>query len=272
MWWFLRKPWSVSAAVAGAILLGAAGTPVSEAGFTAVKQPKRRSDPSHEQILERVYGGDFVSDSSGLNFSSDSGVTVTRLDDTEAAGAASTDEIWNARILSARAVAAFGRGKRMAGYFATGTNGQLSKLFDAAGRKFDVSGACDSATSVDGELCFARGRKANRMFSSVAASNRDGTDHLVSYQVQTPGGDEGAATYLLCWEDRLGKRSDRDYNDMVIELKTTPTLAGAAATAAAAISEPLLIPLPPALWSGLGGLVGLGVFGAVRRSKRRTPR
>jgi len=74
-------------AMFAALLTGAvvATAPIAEAGYTAVKPPSRQSDASHEQILERVYGGDFVADPTGLSFSNASGVTVTRLDDGPAA-------------------------------------------------------------------------------------------------------------------------------------------------------------------------------------------
>jgi hypothetical protein len=261
MSWFLKKPWRTAAAALGAVLMAGATTPTAQAGFTKVQQAKRASGPSHEQILEHVYGGDFVADSSGLGFSSDTGVTVTRLDD-------AADGTWHGTMESARSVAAFGRNPRATGYFGGSAGGRFSKLIDTGGRKFDVSGVCDTATAVDGELSFGRGRKANRVYSSVAENNRDDADHLVSYEVHSAGADAGSSTYLLFWEDKLGRRSDRDFNDLVVEIRTASTASDAAATAAA-ISEPLLIPLPPALWSGLGGLVGLGAFGAVRRSRGR---
>jgi len=265
MTWFPKKSWGAAGVIAGALLLGAA-TPKVEAGFTAVKQPKKTSGPSHEQILEHLYGGEFAADVSGLNFTNDAGVTVTRLNDT-------ADVSWSANIASARTVAAFGRKLRTGSYFGASDGGRITQLMETAGRKFDVSGVCDIPATADGELCFGRGRKANRVYSSVyssgAESNRDGADHLVTYQVYSgSAADNGTATYLLCWEDKLGRRSDRDFNDMVVEIRTATT-ANEAAASAAAISEPLLIPLPPAVWSGLSGLIGLGAFGAVRRSRGR---
>lgn len=263
MFRLFQNPWRISAAVAGAVLLSAAA-PVAEAGFTAVRQSKRRSEVSHEQILERVYGGNFVADATGLNFSNESGVTVTRLVDSAGPGGRS-DEVWSGRVVAARAVAAFGRKNRTASYFGGTSGGKASKLFDAAGSNFDVTGSAPAATTLDGNLVVARGRKPGRTFSSVAAANRDGMDHLVSYEVKNAAAGEGSAMYLLCWEDKLAKRSDRDYNDMVVEIRTTSS----AAAAAAALAEPLLIPLPLGVWSGLGGLLGLGAMGAMRGLRRR---
>ena len=69
-------------------------------------------------------------------------------------------------------------------------------------------------------------------------------------------GRENDSVYLLCWEDKFARRSDRCAQDMAAEVQ------------AAAASEPLLIPLPPAAFSGLIGLAGLAGVGVVRRVRR----
>jgi hypothetical protein len=244
----------VTATVVGAL---AAGASVAEAGYTAVKQPKRRSEAGHEQILERVYGGNFVSDASGLSFSNESGVTVTRVEDD---GVARTDQTWSGRHVSARAVAAFSRKQKTAGYFGATSGGEVKKVFDVSGRRFDVAGAGESV--VENDLRLGRDADAVRTFSSVASANRDGMDHLVSYEVKGLSAQQ-ASVYLLCWEDKFSKRSDRDYNDLVVEVR-----AGEAASEAA-MAEPLLIPLPPAAWTGLGGLLGVGVVSRMRKIRWR---
>jgi len=257
-----RKSWRAPAALAGAVLLAAVASD-AEAGFTAVRQPKKKSEVSHEQILERVYGGNFVADPAGLSFSNESGVTVTRLEDDGARG----DAVWSGHVVSAKAVASFGRNRRTASYFGGTSGGQFTKLLDASGSKFDVSGATQADADLDGSLAFARvrGRRAAQTFSLVASANRDGMDHLVTYEVKG-GGAAGESTYLLCWEDKFSRRSDRDYNDMVVEVKTAN---GTVASAAALSAEPLLIPLPSGMWSGLGGLLGLGAIRFVRSAARR---
>lgn len=244
-----------AAAVAAAGIL-AVLAPAAEAGFTAVKQPKRKSEVSHEQILERVYGGDFVSDATGLNFSNNSGVTVTRVED-------AADESWAGKEISARAVAASRKGRRTAGYFGTSSGGQVQKLVEKSGRQFQVASTANSGVTSDGELMFSKGRgRRAKTFSSVALSNRGGMDQLVTYEVKGSSG-QPASVYLLCWEDRFAGRSDRDYNDLVVEVQA------AEAVARDAMSQPLLIPLPPAAWSGLSGLVGLGVLSRLRRRQTR---
>src|SRR6478609_2354495 len=108
-WVFCKTSRGLAVVLASAMFLGALA-PQARAGFTTVRQPKRASGPSHEQILEHVYGGDFVADPSGLAFANDTGVTVTRLSDSAGAEDASgTDSLWSGRIISARTLAAFGR-------------------------------------------------------------------------------------------------------------------------------------------------------------------
>ena len=119
-----------------------------------------------------------------------------------------------------------------------------------SGRKFDVAGAGASGTEVDGELLLATGRgRCAKVFSSAVASNPDGMDHLVTYQVNGTG--QPASVYLLCWEDKFAGKSDRDYNDLVVEVQA------AEIAARAPFTQPLLIPLPPPAWTGLAGLLGL---------------
>jgi hypothetical protein len=241
--------------VAGALV---AMAPVAEAGYTAVKQPRRRSEVSHERIIEHVYGGNFVADVTGLSFSNESGVTVTRLED--GVGAA-TDESWSGKRISARAVAAFSGKRRTAGYFGANVGGQVQRLFETSGRQFNVSGAAESAAVVDGDLVLGQGRdRRARTFSSNSTTNSDGMDHLVTYEITG----QPASVYLLCWEDKFARRSDRDYNDLVVEVQA------AEAAARAPMSQPLLIPLPPDAWPGLAGLPGVGFM--TPRRRRRTAR
>jgi hypothetical protein len=222
-------------------------------GYTAVAQPKRHGAVSHERILERVHGGDFVDDPTGLSFSNDSGVTVTRLQDDP-----SGDVDWSGKTVSARTVATFTGKHRTAGYFAVTTAGQTKPIIDASRRGFAATGSGSSGGAVEGQVAFgtARGRKG-KVFSSAVASNPDGIDHVVTYEVNGTG--QLASVYLLCWEDKFASRSDRDYNDFVIEVQA------AEIAARAPLNQPLLIPLPPAGWTGLAGLLGIASIKPFRR-------
>jgi len=224
-----------------------------------VAQPKRHGEVGHEQILEKVYGGDFVADPTGLSFSNGSGVTVTRLED---GSGSSTDAQWYGKSISARAVAAFSGRRRTAGYFAATSGGDARRIFEASGRKFDVTGAGSSGAPVDGELLLESGRgRRTKVFSSAVASNSDGNDHLVTYQVTGTG--QPASVYLLCWEGKFARQSDRDYNDLVVEVQA------AEIASRAPFTQPLLIPLPPPAWTGLAGLLGLASVSSFRRRRTR---
>ena len=241
---------ATTALVAGALALA---PPLVEAGYTAVNQPKRKTDLSHERIIERVYGGNFVADATGLSFANESGVTVTRLDDGPAG-----DVAFAGRTISARVVAAFSGRRKTAAYFGVDSGGKLETLFALSGRHLDVTGAGQSAAPVSGNLVLVKNpRNARRAFSSLAPANRDSMDQMVAYEVK--GTAQRASLYLLCWEDKFAGRSDRDYNDMVVEIEARE------ATARAAMSQPLLIPLPPGAWTGAAGLASLALLSWTRR-------
>jgi hypothetical protein len=238
------KKWILSAAIAGAI--AAVGGANAQAGFTQIGAT-RKTEATQEQILEHTYGGDFVAN--GTNFSNGS-VTATRLDDDNDAVWAKTD------ISSARTVAAFAKRKQSFGYFGGSSGGEFQKLFDVSGTTgFDVSGSAAGLGSVlDGSIRFGRGEKLTKAFSSLSSENRDGRDHMITYKVSGLEG-QNEPVYLMFWEDKWGKRSDFDFNDLVVEAKG---VAG----------QPLLIPLPAAAWSGLGSLAGLGMLMGWKRGRR----
>lgn len=246
---------------AGVVVVAAllAGAPATRAGYTPVHSPKRQNQLNHEQILERTYGGDFISDATGLSFSNDSGVTVTRMEDF---GGTRTDATWDGRIVSARAVAASSRHQKTASYFGTRSGGSVQRLVEAApGSRAEFSEAGQVRALASSDLWMGSGKRSGKMFSSVTDSNRDSRDHLVSYEVKGLSGQQ-ASVYLLCWEGKFAKNTAPDFNDLVIEMQ-----AGQVAEANS-VTEPLLIPLPPALWSGLSGLAGLAGAYAYRRVRR----
>jgi hypothetical protein len=232
------------AAVLGACTWGAGR---AEAGLSPLGASKTAGEATPEQIFGHAYGGTFVRD--GNNFSNGT-VTATRIDDDGGA-----EQRWNVNVTSARAVAAF------SGYnqsFGQVVNGSYQPLFDVSGKGFDVSGSAGAAGGRPaGGFTFARAGDDrvlhDRVLSSSAADNRDAADHLVSYRVTGAGSDP---TYLLFWEDAIGRGSDFDHNDLVVELK-------------AASGEALLIPLPAAAWTGLSGLAGLGLIRGANRLRRR---
>jgi hypothetical protein len=238
------KKWMLTAAIAGAMT--ALSAVEAKAGFTEIGKG-RKAEANQEQILEHTYGGNFVAN--GANFSNGS-VTATRVDDGNDAVFSSTE------ITSARTVAAFAKRKQAFGYFGGSSGGAFQKLFDVSGTSgFDVGGTADGLGSVlDGSIRFSRSEKLTKAFSSLASENRDGRDHMITYKVTGLEGQTNPV-YLMFWEDKWGRRSDFDFNDLVVEVK-------------GASGEPLLIPLPAAAWSGLGSLAGLGMLMGWKRARR----
>jgi len=236
--------WILSATIVGAV--AAFGAVDAHAGFTEIGKG-RKAEANQEQILEHTYGGDFVAN--GANFSNGT-VTATRLDD-------GNDSVWSStQVSSARTVAAFAKRKQAFGYFGGSSGGDFKKLFDVSGTSgFDVQGNATGLGSVlDGSIRFGRSEKLTKAFSSLASENRDGRDHMITYKVTGLDGTTNPV-YLMFWEDKWGRRSDFDFNDLVVEVK-------------GAQGEPLLIPLPAAAWSGLGSLAGLGMLMGWKRARR----
>jgi hypothetical protein len=238
---FIHSRWLSAVALVGLVAFGSSQT---RAGFTDINHsnsPRNSKEATHEQILEHAYGGNFTA--SGVNFSNGS-VTVTRIDD-------NADATWTQQITSARAVASFARRKQAFGYFQGAGGESFNKLFSVSGSQYDVTGGAGDI-DLNGTLKFGRNENVGKAFSSLASDNRDGKDHLVSYKVT--GADGTNPTYLLFWEDKWGRNSDFDFNDLVVEVT--------------AASDALLIPLPPAVMSGLGGLAMLGMFTGWKRARR----
>jgi hypothetical protein len=91
-------------------------------------------------------------------------------------------------------------------------------------------------------------------WSSNPVNNSNDGDHMVTFWVTGSYANGnlingGLGAYVICFEDLPLAGSDRDYNDMVVEVSRA-------------------VPLPAAVWSGLAMLGGLGVFGAWRRKVR----
>ena len=164
-----------------------------------------------------------------------------------------------------------------AGEAATGAaapSGKASPLTDIPGRSFRTSRPDPIRFDADVDGCFGREATATQPFLLQS----------VSLGASLRSDEDGASTFLRCWEGKLGQR-DRGADEMVIAFNAAPDLSaglgqdpGSAARSAAAAAlapaedasaaPPLLIPLPPALWTGLGGFAGLGIVGVVRRSRR----
>ena len=242
----MYRKFLLSCGVAGAALW--VGSQQAHAGLTEIRSPAA-GEPSQEQILERLYNVDLSA--SGADFVG-SGVTVHRVDD-------SGDHRFSfdsPRRLDL--VAAF-----------TGWQWDYS-LQDSSGRRvasgsqqgsgFNTTGGIDVPANQSLEMVL------NHRSGQVRRSS-DALDQLVSYDVT---GADSATSRVLFWEDWARSRgSDRDYNDLVFRATSAGDLFGGGSAAAGATPDgPVSVPLPPAVWQGAMGLLGVSMI-AVRRYRRR---
>ncbi|HEX4125456.1 MAG TPA: hypothetical protein VHY37_12065 [Tepidisphaeraceae bacterium] len=242
-----RRRLSRLATVVAVALLVAGSARSAQAGFTEAL-PTKYGEPEQGQILSHVLGGTFTA--SGDNFSNGT-ITATQLDD-------SADQTWTGSIISAQAVAAFSQLPEVFGYIPGADSSGFTPLFTASGHGYDVTGSSGAVPITDSYQLARDG--PNALFSSDPANSADQSVHMLAYAVTgLPNQLPTVQTWMLFWEDTAAPASDWDYNDLVVELQTDPP---------APSTTPLLIPLPPAVWSGLSGLVALLVVAGIGRYRR----
>jgi len=235
------------------------------ASFTEVHAVKPEKEEPFPYILEHVYGGTFTAN--GADFSngtinvkriSDDLNSSAQLDAVTGTPSSASDNIWQNGVVSARALSRFAGYNQSLGFYEGASGGSFTKLFDVEGWGYDVSGSVQGIDLTGKTYRWARGGDG-LAHSSANVDNLGGEDHLVTYQVT---GLSNNTTWLLFWEDLDGPGSDWDYNDLVVEvtaahpISTIPT------------QEPIVIPLPSALWSGLSLMVGGGIVSSIFRKRR----
>ena len=156
-------------------------------------------------------------------------------------GGNSTDQYWDDGIANASVTARFAGYSQKFGYV---MDGVYHDLFTVKGSGFAVSGAQLNVTFDPPALWQWVRSGYGQTFYSANESNIDRLDHMITYQIT--GLDDDYTTWLLMWEDLPGDalRSDRDFNDLVVEIKSQPAI------------NP--VPAPAAFGLGVVGLMGIG--------------
>lgn len=201
-------------------------------------------EAGHETIIESLYSGSFTAVGADFIGSGDAaGIQVLRQDDflfpmgvlsvTDGSRGTAADAIWAGGVISATAEARYAAHSQRFG-FDRGNGFEL--LFDVQGSGTNVTGSASVDLTGDLWRWVRRDGNNTNTWSSDWTLNYDGMDHLVTYRVT--GLDTNEAVWLLFWEDLPVCSSDRDYNDLVVEVRALP--------------EPATL-----AWTTLGGLVVL---------------
>ncbi|MCO6438440.1 MAG: DUF4114 domain-containing protein, partial [Phycisphaerae bacterium] len=216
--------------VAAAASFICAGSAV--AGFTSLGTPAG-AELNHEQILEGIYGGDFVGMGvalgTGWSIYDNGTTTATRVDDDGyvtylhmlygGPGTGDDDE-WTDGSASAQAEARYAGDNQEFGY---DKGAGYVKLFDLVGSGFAVTGSAMITFNPGDVWVWARATDSDAGLTnphySLPSMNPDAVDHMVTYEITgSPFALPTDKVWLLCFEDRNLPGSDRDHNDLCVEL------------------------------------------------------
>lgn len=225
-------------AAAAALTIGVLSAGKAQAGFTAVNAPWKGED-SLAQILSHTYGGNFQAN--GLNFSNGS-VSAIRQDDT-------TNASFHFDIKSIKTISTFSGWSQGLAY---GDVNNPTQLFNVTGKGYNAVGQTGAIDMPDSYSLVRTGKGGN--WSSDAAQNSDGADHLITYLLTGQKKSHGQ-TYVMFWEDGRKGHGDFDFNDLAVQIDTHS-------------NSPVTVPLPAAAWSGLATLAGGAVVAGYRKARR----
>lgn len=207
------------------------------AGYTDIRDP-HPGEASHVDIFNHLYGGDFSPGwaEPGATQYTNGTVTVTRMHDYGQGGPLNLvtgrpgdadDRVWTDGIARLTIQAVFAAYDQQFGYY-TEDEGYVP-LVDALLPQghhhtdgFNVDGTGSVSFEPGTEWNWVRSGKGGTWYSDPD-KNEDRLDHMVTYFVE--GLDDGYTTWVVFWEDLKGvygqsyPASDRDFNDLVVEIK-----------------------------------------------------
>ena len=230
-----------------------AGT--ASANLTTVHAPAA-GEQSQAQILSHVYGGTFGGGGFSEPWYTNGTITATRVNDFFLAGGVpvpgtdlhlvdvpapgNTDQQWVDGIASVRAEARFAAYSQQFGY-SDALHPVYDNLFNVTGSQYAVSGSASHQFSMGVPWNWARSGQGGNFYSQESRNNHE--DHMVTYQITgLTGLDPGEAVWMLFWEDLPSSCSDRDFNDLAVEVRASA------------------VPLPGADILAMIGFAGLSVL------------
>lgn len=254
----MRNMGWIATAAALTLFVGSANAGVGwSAGPNFGDVGQTSSEATFIEILEGVYGGTFTGANSkdfGDTSYTNGTITLTRIEDynvgsplnllTGAPGAAN-DQVWQDGVVDVVAEARYAGVAQKFGYYDAADTSSYTELFSVAGAGLAVTG---SAANVSLGSQFGWVRKNDSPDDSgphfsVDSDNKDGLNHMLTYQITGPGV-PGVNAYMLWFEDLNDgdPGADWDFNDLVVEVRVIPAPAAA-----------------------LLGLLGLGMTGWIKR-------
>jgi hypothetical protein len=214
-----------------------AAAAVSVSAATVRVYPPRPGELGHREILDALYGGSFsAQDVDYVNGGLTGAVSAIRQEDflfpmgvmslTAGDDDSAADALWTDGSFTAFAVARYATEPHQFG-FDRGSG--YEHLLTATGTGVNVSEGTSMDLTAETWSWVLEGTGCQGVFYSEPQRNSDRHDHMVTYRID--GLDRDGATWLLFWEDEagfFGLGSDRDFNDLVVEVRTAPEPASVA--------------------------------------------